>query len=74
MRIDMLSSFFIAVVAFASIPLASSQCLPHRYIESLFFLALDAGLVGLTLTYSISLNGAFQGCIRNGAQVESFVS
>ena len=36
-------------------------------------LALNAGLVGLALTYAVSLNGAFQFCIRQSAEVESFV-
>ena len=36
-------------------------------------LALNAGLVGLALTYAVSLNGAFHFCIRQSAEVESFV-
>uniref|UniRef100_A0A1X7UA79 Uncharacterized protein n=1 Tax=Amphimedon queenslandica TaxID=400682 RepID=A0A1X7UA79_AMPQE len=58
MRLDVLSTLFITFVAFGSVPLSST---------------LDAGLVGLALTYSISLNGAFQGCIRSGTEVESFM-
>ena len=37
-------------------------------------LDLNAGLVGLSLTYAISLNGLFQFCIRESAEVESLVS
>lgn len=56
MRVDSISSIFVISVAFISIPLAGS---------------LNAGLVGLALTYAISLNGMFQYCIRQSAEVES---
>ena len=36
--------------------------------------ALNAGLVGLSLAYAVSLNGAFQYCIRQSTEVESLVS
>uniref|UniRef100_A0A1X7VQK3 Uncharacterized protein n=1 Tax=Amphimedon queenslandica TaxID=400682 RepID=A0A1X7VQK3_AMPQE len=58
MRIDIASSLFIAVVAFLSIPLSSTS---------------NAGLVGLSLTYVISLNGLFQYCVRVSAEVESLM-
>ena len=37
-------------------------------------LALDAALVGLALTYAITLNGMFQYCVRQSGEVESLVS
>ena len=72
MRIDIITSLFIAMVAFASVPLASSKI---RFCSVMISvnLALNAGLVGLALTYAVSLNGAFQFCIRQSAEVESFV-
>ena len=50
---------FLAVVAFSSIPLSSS---------------LNAGLVGLSLAYTISLADMFQYCVRLSAEVENLVS
>ena len=41
--------------------------------SSIFTVDLDAGLVGLALTYSISLTGIFQYCVRESAEVESLV-
>ena len=40
----------------------------------IILLASNAGLVGLSLTYVISLNGLFQYCVRVSAEVESLVS
>ena len=59
MRIDFVSGIFLATVAFSSIPLAAS---------------LNAGLVGLGLTYTVSLAGMFQYCVRLSAEVENVVS
>ena len=59
MRIDFVSGLFLAAVAFSSLPLASS---------------LNAGLVGLGLTYAVSLAGMFQYCVRLSAEVENVVS
>ena len=74
MRIDIISALFIAIVAFASIPLTSSKALLITlHIVILFVAALNAGLVGLALTYAISLNGTFQYCVRQSAEVESLV-
>ena len=36
--------------------------------------ALSAGLAGLALTYSISLSGMFQYCLRQSNEVEALVS
>ena len=35
---------------------------------------LNAGVVGLALAYAISLNGEFQYCVRQSAEVENLVS
>ena len=59
MRIDFVSAMFLAAVAFSTIPLSSS---------------LNAGLVGLGLTYTVSLAGTFQYCVRLSAEVENVVS
>lgn len=45
-------------MAFLSVPLAST---------------LNAGLVGLGLTYTVSLAGMFQYCVRLSAEVENVV-
>ena len=58
-RIDFVSSIFLAAVAFSSVPLSST---------------LNAGLVGLGLTYTVSLAGMFQYCVRLSAEVENVVS
>lgn len=36
--------------------------------------ALNAGLVGLALTYTVSLSGTFQFCVRLSAEVENTVT
>ena len=36
-------------------------------------IGLDAGLVGLVLTYSISLTGIFQFCVRKSTELETMV-
>ena len=59
MRIDLISGVFLATVAFSSIPLVGT---------------LNAGLVGLGLTYTVSLAGMFQYCVRLSAEVENVVS
>ena len=59
MRIDFISATFLAAVAFSSVPLAQS---------------LNVGLVGLGLTYTVSLAGMFQYCVRLSAEVENVVS
>lgn len=43
--------------------------------DSLFFhhLALDAGQVGLALSYALTLMGMFQWCVRQSAEVENMV-
>ena len=81
MRIDLLTAVFLAVVAFASVPLASSKWSiwsPHqqRHIHVWWCFspsALNAGLVGLALTYTVSLSGTFQFCVRLSAEVENTV-
>ena len=35
---------------------------------------LNGGVVGLALAYAISLNGEFQYCVRQSAEVENLVS
>ena len=37
-------------------------------------LNLDPGLAGLLLLYSIQLSGMFQWCVRQGAEVESYMT
>ena len=58
-RIDFVSTMFLAAVAFSSIPLSSS---------------LNAGLVGLSLAYTMSLADMFQYCVRVSTEVENLVS
>jgi ATP-binding cassette subfamily C (CFTR/MRP) protein 4 len=57
-RIDLISSTFISCVCFISIPLAGS---------------INPGLIGLALSYALTLNGMFQYCIRQSAEVESLM-
>ena len=46
------------------------------FIQTLFIFvtALNAALAGLALTYSITLSGMFQFCLRQSSEVESLVS
>ena len=53
-----MSNVFLAAVVFSSIPLAGS---------------LDAGLVGLGLTYAVTLAISFQFCVRLSTEVENNV-
>ena len=78
MRIDLLTAVFLAIVAFTSIPLASSKCILIPYLAQVMCMwvhpsALNAGLVGLALTYTVSLSGTFQFCVRLSAEVENTV-
>ena len=58
-RIDFVSNLFLAAVVFSTVPLAGS---------------LDAGLVGLGLSYTVSLAVMFQFCVRLSTEVENSVS
>ena len=39
----------------------------------LYFAALSAGVVGLTLSYAIKISGVFQQCVKQSAEVENLV-
>eukprot|EP00731_Ephydatia_muelleri_P021947 Em0014g538a len=58
MRNDTLATTLLGILAFSSIPLASS---------------LNPGLVGLALTYTVTLSTVFQLCMRHSADVETTV-
>ena len=93
MRLDTLSTLFLATVAFISIPLASRKPPAHTlcifpvihhlfptshfffplFPDSLSLTELNAGLVGLGLTYTVSLAGMFQYSVRQSAEVENTV-
>ena len=78
MRIDALTAILLATVVFSSIPLASSESLKDVLDMSdvlyYFPIALDPGLVGLSLTYMVSLSSMFRFCVRTSADVENTVS
>lgn len=84
MRLDALSSVFVMMLLFLSISLVQSEfckifvfknfVLMFFSISLIIALNLDPPLVGLALTYSLSLNGMFQYCIRQSAEVENYVS
>lgn len=74
MRVDAISSIFVGSVAFISIPLANSNILNYSlHCIHYLLLGISPGLIGLALSYAISLNGMFQFCIRQSAEVESYV-
>ena len=79
MRIDLFAAIFVAIVAFASVPLASGMVFkilwfPSQYLTNIIILSeLNAGLIGLSLTYSVSLSGIVQFCLRQSAEVENVV-
>ncbi|XP_061486083.1 ATP-binding cassette sub-family C member 4 isoform X2 [Rhineura floridana] len=58
LRLDAICAIFVVVVAFGSLLLAQ---------------ALDAGQVGLALSYSITLMGTFQWGVRQSAEVENLM-
>ena len=58
-----LRSFHLLSFFSSSIPLFPTSLLPE----------LNAGLVGLGLTYTVSLAGMFQYCVRQSAEVENIV-
>lgn len=75
MRIDFISSLFVISVTMISVPLAGSELyinLTQYFLQ--LTVGLNPGLVGLALTYAISLNGMFQFCVRQSAEVESLVN
>ena len=73
----MLSSFLLAAVAFISIPLSRGMPALCTDMDRSMLVVVDtelsAGLVGLALTYTISLSGMFQFCVRQSAEVENIV-
>ncbi|XP_066090519.1 ATP-binding cassette sub-family C member 4 [Saccopteryx bilineata] len=58
LRLDAMCAIFVIIVAFGSLILAKT---------------LDAGQVGLALSYALSLMGMFQWCIRQSAEVENMM-
>ncbi|OWK00957.1 hypothetical protein Celaphus_00016719, partial [Cervus elaphus hippelaphus] len=57
-RLDAICAVFVIVVAFGSLILAKT---------------LDAGQVGLALSYALMLMGMFQWCVRQSAEVENMM-
>ncbi|XP_010978532.3 ATP-binding cassette sub-family C member 4 isoform X2 [Camelus dromedarius] len=57
-RLDAICALFVIVVAFGSLILAKT---------------LDAGRVGLALSYALTLMGMFQWCVRQSAEVENMM-
>uniref|UniRef100_A0A8D1U829 Multidrug resistance-associated protein 4 n=1 Tax=Sus scrofa TaxID=9823 RepID=A0A8D1U829_PIG len=57
-RLDAICAMFVIVVAFGSLILSKT---------------LDAGQVGLALSYALSLMGMFQWCVRQSAEVENMM-
>uniref|UniRef100_G5E701 Multidrug resistance-associated protein 4 n=1 Tax=Loxodonta africana TaxID=9785 RepID=G5E701_LOXAF len=57
-RLDAICAIFVIIVAFGSLILAKS---------------LDAGQVGLSLSYALTLMGMFQWCVRQSAEVENMM-
>lgn len=57
-RLDAICAIFVIVVAFGSLILAKT---------------LDAGQVGLALSYALTLMGTFQWCVRQSAEVENMM-
>ncbi|XP_006211067.1 ATP-binding cassette sub-family C member 4 [Vicugna pacos] len=57
-RLDAICALFVIVVAFGSLILANT---------------LDAGRVGLALSYALTLMGMFQWCVRQSAEVENMM-
>jgi ATP-binding cassette subfamily C (CFTR/MRP) protein 4 len=58
LRVDTINCIFIACIAFTAIPLADS---------------VNSSLIGLSLTYALTLNVMFQYCIRQSTEVESLM-
>ncbi|KAM6178581.1 ATP-binding cassette sub-family C member 4 isoform 2-T2 [Rhynchocyon petersi] len=57
-RLDAICAIFVIVIAFGSLILART---------------LDAGQVGLALSYALTLMGMFQWCVRQSAEVENMM-
>ena len=49
-------------------------CILFMWFHFFHYEGLNAGVVGLALAYAISLNGEFQYCVRQSAEVENLVS
>ena len=75
MRIDLIGSSFLTIVAFSSIPLADSEY--PLYIATLYgiqlslVLDLDPALVGFSMVYAITLIGMLQHCIQTNDKIEN---
>ncbi|XP_045834036.1 ATP-binding cassette sub-family C member 4 isoform X2 [Meles meles] len=57
-RLDAICAIFVIIVAFGSLILATT---------------VDAGQVGLALSYALTLMGMFQWCVRQSAEVENMM-
>ena len=64
------SSPFIPCIFSPSLSLPPPPYLPH---PTPLLPELNVGLVGLGLTYTVSLTGMFQYCVRQSAEVENIV-
>ena len=49
-------------------------CILFMWFRFSHYEGLNAGVVSLALAYAISLNGTFQYCVRQSAEVENLVS
>ena len=79
----MLNAVFLTVVVFVSLPLKTSkhEIMILEYVINVYIYTgtplvsgLNPALVGLSLTYIISLAGMLQYVVRQSAEVESIVS
>ncbi|KAI9354057.1 hypothetical protein DFJ73DRAFT_827739 [Zopfochytrium polystomum] len=61
LRLDLLSAFFLTVVAFATVAIRYSS------------LGLSSGIVGLLLSYALQLMGLLQWAVRQSAEVENLM-
>ncbi len=76
LRIDTICVLFIGLIAFVCIALVDGMCCNFTDYKKLlpFEIVFDSGLIALALTYTTSLTGLFQYCVRESAEVESLVS
>ena len=67
LRLDILSSFFLGIVAFLSVLLGSLDSASAAKI------GLNSGLVGLLLSYALQMIGLLQWAVRQSAEVLNYI-
>ena len=84
MRVDFVGALFVASVVMSSVSLSQSGCKSHvanlYHVVTVYTVChttvsiFSPSTIGLAVTYTVSLSGMMQYCMRQSAEIESIVS